>query len=337
MQYEVTAGIYTIWDKADGAPDGSVITEVVAPTHLSVESIIELLPPQRTIGVAVRRDAASGFLTVSGPNSAVNRVLDAIASIDRPAPTISYQLLIVEYHEESALDVDSSISSRLTGPESVQAFVGAIGPLLTLNFDVLSAFGYEFALDLAARLESSKAAVVLDTELQGVAGESVRFESREVQRVWSASADGAGHTPVLQEIGAGLETRITGRIGEENEVIVQVEMVVSRFDGGQRDKASGPNTRERVVATTARGRAGIPIVLSAYMEDGSVRRHIGPPLLSRIPIVRRLFGVREEESATTELGIYLIPRIVGASNGPSLEDELADLFARHVETNDEIE
>jgi len=311
MRFERVDNLYHIWDQGDRVPTGHERTLVIEPRHVPVHSVAELLQPLLTGGTSVRSDTRSGLLIVSGSPAEVSRIVESIALIDRPSPTISYQILIVEYHEESATRVESIIRSGLTRPDSVQAFSGSIGPLLALDFDVLSALGYEFALELAGRLESNRATIVMDTTLHGLSGESVRFENNQIRRVWSADPEGSARPPILREVRAGLETEVTGRVTDPDEIIVSVEAAVSRFDGTTSD-ARIPDSRERVVATTARALSGTPIALSAYVEEASGRSQSGPSLLARIPIIGRLFGASADKSSATELGIYLIPRIEGS-------------------------
>ncbi|MFP4550499.1 MAG: type II secretion system protein GspD [Spirochaetales bacterium] len=337
MQVEIDGGVYYVWDRDDKGQRGRATTTVIEPNHLSVESIAALLPWQLAKQASIRTDFESGLMTVSGPEAVVNQLVDHIAKLDRPSAMITYQLLIVEYYDRAIANVGSTFASQLTGPDSVQAFVGAIGPLLTLDFRVLSAFGYEFALELAAKLESSQARVVMDATLQGIAGQPVRFASQEVRRLVSlvsSGSEGSERTEMIEEVAAGLETEITARVSGDNELLVHVNVSASRFESTEPGSAGAPTSLERLVETTVRGESGVPIALTAYVEEQSGVESTAPPLLSRIPLLRRLVGTSSDGTAAAELGIYVIPRVAETTGIPNMNAELMGLYERHVEAGD---
>ncbi len=272
---------------------------------------------EHTSGNAVAGELAETadprVLLHTGSAEAYERLVELVRRLDRPDPVIRYQLLVVESSQSERIDWEAGISNRLTTTDSRQAFLGSFGAVLGLSFDIVSAFGYEFALRLSASMAGSKAEVLADTTLTATSGTPVEFRNTHTFRYRDASTDPTTgeHTSIgiTRELTSGLLVSITGEAGPGG-----IDVVVSAGLSRQGEAAAGgtnpPTTSERSVETRVRVQPGEPIVLSglASYERGSSSTSM--PLIGRIPILRRIFGAHSMHSETTEMSIFLLPSIV---------------------------
>ena len=279
--------------------------------HLYATDLIEKLPldiPRETLSATTDPH----LLIHSGPSEAHAALIELATLVDRPEPVLRYQLLVVESSTGSTSEWETSISNRVTAPESQQAFLGTLGSVLGLSFDVVSAFGYDFALRMSAAMADASARVLADTVLTATSGSAVEFRNTHTFRYRDASVDPETGEPqshgITRELTSGLVISIEGTLhGERVEVAVSAGLSRRGEDNGS--AANPPTTSERTVRTVVAVRPGEPLMLTGLssLEEGTSKS--GPPLLSRIPILRWFFGSRVRHREGSELAIYLIPTV----------------------------
>ncbi len=299
--------------------------------HVRVETLMKYLPPSTSpAGIVPTGDPTRFFFR--GTPAERTRFLTDLATIDRPLPQIRYQLLVIQYEDGTARDFAFDLSNSLSGPDSVQAFLGSVGSLMSLNFDVIAAFGYQFAARLNAQIANSTATVLVDTTLNALSGQSARFQSTSTYRYRDSIVDpDTGEivpTGVIREITSGLILRIDGWVGGGNLVTMDVSATLSKR-GTDSSDGNPPRTSEKVVETHIRTASGEPVVLSGLVQQEVQRATTETPLLARIPLVGLLFRKLDETLENTELAIYIIPHVEHLASGPQeIGAKLMDLYHR---------
>ncbi len=314
----------------DAAPDSTP----VELEHISVEHLIAHLPPSASESDIAPTGHPRRFFYL-GPESQRHRFLDELREVDRPHPQLRYQLLVIQYQEGSALDYELDLGNSLTNPDSEQAFLGRIGRLLSLDFDVVSTFGYQFAARLSASLSDASAAVVADTTLSALAGESVSFRNTNTYRYRDAVSDPeTGElqpTGVVREISSGLIIEITGCLAGES-VTMDVAATISRRGSDGSGTGNPPPTSEKVVHTQVRARPGEPVILSGLHQREEEESVQTTPILGQLPLVGPLFQGRRATEDATELAVYIIPRVDRDDDETDLDAELMALYEHNFGT-----
>jgi general secretion pathway protein D len=279
--------------------------------HIQVETLMQNLPASAPPGTIIPTGDPGRFF-FRGSAEERSRFLDELEAIDLPLPQVRYQLLVVQYEEGTARDFAFNLSNSVTGPDSAQAFLGNIGNLLSLNFDIIAAFGYQFAARLDAQISDSTATVLVDTTLNALSGQSVRFQSTNTYRyrdtVVDAETNESVATGVVREITSGLVLQIDGWVSGSDSVTMDVSATLSKR-GTDASDGNPPRTSEKVVDTHIRAACGEPVVLSGLIQQEVQKTVSGTPLLARIPLVGLLFQKRHETLENTELAIYIIPTV----------------------------
>ncbi|MFW6293695.1 MAG: hypothetical protein ACOC7V_15420, partial [Spirochaetota bacterium] len=115
-------------------------TRLVVLDHLSVADLLSHLPRSGDASRIVPTSDPHRFF-YAGSSDSHERFMRDIDQIDRPLAQIRYHLLVVQYQRGEGLEFDLDLSNSLTSPDGVQALVGSIGNLLSLDFARLFALG----------------------------------------------------------------------------------------------------------------------------------------------------------------------------------------------------
>ena len=290
-------------------PPGSVMVKL---RYLKSEELLKKLPPS-----VVREDivetADPSVIFVKATADKLAEFQRDLRVIDRPVPQIRYQVLVLQYHAGEALDWNSSVGASPTGPASANSFLGTLGNLLHLSFDIVSTFGLQFAVQLSAQLDTSDVRVLADTALVGLSGQDLEFRNTETFRYQEVEVDEEGNTRftgVTREITSGLIFKIQGWVSGDDMITMNVKATISKRGSAAATTVGAlPTTSENVVNTLARSVSGTPVVIGGLMRQDTDVRVSKVPLLGDIPLLGLLFQSRKESLESSELAVYIVPRL----------------------------
>ena len=280
--------------------------------YLKAEDLLKKLPPSITKEEVVETGDPSVVFLRSSPEKLEDFFRD-LKTLDRPVPQIRYQFLVLQYNEGEGLNWSDSLeaSSDLAGAQN--SFLGTVGKLLNLSFDVISTFGIRFAMQLNFDLSTNQARVLADTTLVGLSGKDINFQNTDTFRYQEVEVDEEGKTHftgVTREITSGLIIKLQGWVSGDGMITMDVKATVSKR-GSQVSSTVGslPPTTENVVNTQARTFSGEPVVIGGLIRQETSIQVSKFPVLSRIPLLGYLFQARKESIENTELAIYIVPRV----------------------------
>jgi general secretion pathway protein D len=120
--------------------------------------------------------------------------------------------------------------------------------------------------------------------------------------------DNASRDQVVQYRDVGTKLTVRPTINQEGYVSLLIQQEISNATGETQFDAPVISTRE--AATQVLVRDGQTIVLGGLSDKQSDRQQGGIPILSGIPILGGFFGRASRRSTTTELYLFLTPRII---------------------------
>lgn len=288
----------------------------VSLNYIRSSQLMEALPPGIPAG-AVVRSPDPRLVFFQGTEDQLAFFRKGLESIDLPTPQIRYQLLLVQYQDTFKLETNPRFGLAPTPAAGSStdpfAFVGKVGRLLDLSFDIVYSFGYTFAMDLTAGLENSTAQVLADTTLTAISGQEVSFRNTNTFRFREneRNPDTNEITPTgpSREIVSGIIFSISGWVSGNNMVTMDISATVSKRGTANSDAGSLPPTSEKVISTHVRTQAGTPVIIGGLVQqevsDGSSRT----PGLGEIPGADLLFSSRLASQENTELVMYIVPYI----------------------------
>ena len=295
-----------------------------------VDDLLKNLPPSVDKGkIAQTTNPSIVFFTGTEEQRKIfQKQLDVI---DRPVPQIKYELLVIQHQEAEGFNREASLSSQ-TLPQYMQstasttttttgttqypqtAFVGSIGKLLNLNFDILSVFGYVFSFNLNLGLSNGTAHVLADTTLNGLSGQEIKFQNTETFRYRDTyiNPDTGKVDPngVVRQITAGLIISINGWVSGDGMITMDVNATISK-QGADTSSTTGtlPPTSEKVVTTHVRTKVGTPVVISGLIQQDKETTIDKTPVLGDLPLIGWLFQKKVESLQSTEMDINILPHI----------------------------
>lgn len=257
--------------------------------------------------------------------------------IDRPVPQIRYELLVVQYQKSSSSEFSFSLKDGINYPGGKSMILGSLGSLIGLNIDVVSSFGYQFAVDLNAKLSDSRARILADTTLNSISGEQTSFRNTNTYRYRDMQIDpDTGKeitTGITREITSGLMININGWISGEGMITMDVKTTISKRGADvSPGTANPPPTSEKIITTHVRTPSGRPVVIGGLFQQENDDTASHTPLLSRIPLVGKLFSSRKDTFEKNEMTVYIVPLIENGEKDKTEPDDMLrnyyDIFFR---------
>ena len=285
-------------------------TVTVKLKYIKAQDLLQKLPPSITKKEIIETSDSSVVFLKTSPEK-LERFYRELELLDQPAPQIRYQVLVIQHQAGEAINWSDSFKATAGGTEN--AFIGTIGSLLSLSFDIVSTFGYQFGVQLSLDLSTNKARVLADTTLIGVSDQEISFQNTETYRYREIEVDEDGNTKytgVTREITSGLIFKIKGWVSGNGMITMDVKATVSkRGTDVSTESGSIPPTSENVINTKIRTLSGKPLVIGGLIrQERSI--HVNKvPILGSIPLLGYLFQSRKELVENSELVIYIVPHV----------------------------
>ncbi len=281
--------------------------------YIRADDLLKNIPPSISKN-NIMKSADPNLVFFKGSEEKLEQFKKDLLFIDKPVPQIKYELLVVQYQQSKNTDYHFSVKGNNSGNESGTTVLGTLGNLINLNIDIVSTFGYGFAVDLNAKLNNSKARIMADTTLNGLTGEEISFRNTNTYRYRDREIDPdtgkLASTGITREITSGLMISINGWVSGDGMITMNVKSTVSKR-GADVSSNSGnpPPTSEKVINTHVRTPSGKPVVIGGLFQQEKDVSYQRTPLLSSIPLIGNIFSSRVETLENTELVIYIVPRI----------------------------
>ncbi len=281
--------------------------------YIRAEDLLKNLPPSVSENDIVK-SADPNMVFFKGSKDKLNRFLKDLEYIDKPIPQIRYELLVVQYQESKNKEFGLTASNEIMQEGAQTSILGTLGNLINLNLDIVTTFGYLFAIDLNAKISDTEARIMADTTLNGLTGEDISFQNTNTYRYRDMEIDPdtgeAQSTGVTREITSGLIISINGWVSGDNMITMDVKSTVSKR-GADVSSSTGnpPPTSEKVISTHVRTPSGKPVIISGLLQQERDVILQKTPILSSIPLLGWLFTSEVETSTNTELIIYIVPYI----------------------------
>lgn len=285
-------------------------SELISLSHVSAQELLAH-PPEPLFGRS-SPGPLENSIYIYGTAQERQELKRYLNYLDRGPQILGYRVLVFETVRHNSSTFTASLGAHALEPAMVHGLDGVISETLGLNFDLISSFGYGFALDLSLQLKHNQARLLMDTTLRGTPGEPMEFNNLSTYRSAYQGADDDSR-PVIEEITSGLSLSITGHVEENAMVRSDVSFSLSRLDG---EPSGGPlSTSERRVETTVRSRSGEPTVVGGLFqwEDGDEGRGL---------------GYSRRESQTSEMRLYMIPMVLDPLDSLDLHHWMGELWSR---------
>jgi len=162
-----------------------------------------------------------------------------------------------------------------------------------------------------ATINNQKAVIKVGTDEFFVTGVTGRTAT-------GGSTTTAASSVELTPFFSGIALDVTPQISRGGDIILHVHPTVSEVQdqtksftvGGEEESLPLAFSSVRQSDSIIRARNGQVVVIGGLMRESSEQKRFGMPGLSRVPLLGRAFGSRQEETVKTELVILLRPIVI---------------------------
>ncbi|MBN2220211.1 MAG: hypothetical protein JW697_08040 [Kosmotogaceae bacterium] len=278
-------------------------TESFKIQYLSVASIKELLPA--IYEQYVKINGTSNMLTITAPENIIERFREDLKKIDIPSKSVKIQIVVTEVSEGVMKELGlESIEYEFDASESFNENWITVLKLALGTFDLETDFFGALLAKIKLLEDDHKAEITADPWIvvNDRMPASLYIGERQV-----VVLEAAGATSRIESIDAGISLEVTPKILNSEEIELTISPKISSFSG---DRLNGLLVRRNELSTTIYARDGQTIMISGITFEKKSEGFRGLPFISKIPLLRYLFGVGTEDDNKRELMIFVTPEIL---------------------------
>jgi general secretion pathway protein D len=261
----------------------------VRPIYLNYITSQELLanPPPLFNRKNLFPGPGESLLFHLGTEKAYREMIMQVGFADKKEPLINYKVLIIRYTRtaDTGKKFQFENSSIARGYRNV--ILGSLGELLSLNFNIITTFGYAFAFSLSSDMAENRASVLADISLTGLSGEKISFTNTDTYRYRDSEIDPDSGKAVIKgvtrELTSGLILDIAGRCHSDDEITLDFSAALSKrgVDLSQRS-GNPPPTSERLLKTKVTVEYGVPVLAGSLYQQEISKASKSAPFLGKL-------------------------------------------------------
>ena len=324
--YYIEDGIYYF-----GATKGGSVASVnIIPLEFrSVEKIVELIPSHLQDGLQIKPFVDLNCVIVSGDQKKASRVRKFLKEIDKRVPLITMEIMIVDVTKsnirEVGLGAGVGTSPRQTsgslspgvnmqlGASSVNKLIQSFNGFGWLNLGKVSS---NFYLDLQMLEENGDIKLQSTPKLSTLNGNEATLKSgetkyyKEIQNTYMGTQN-----PIQSEsyqwksVEANLSIKITPYVSSEQNITMEVDIEQTEFTGEPKDDEP-PASVTRSFKSLVRIGNGEMVLLGGIDRNMSDKTTKGLPFITKVPVLRLIFGNRKNNQVDSKLSVFIKPTII---------------------------
>ncbi|HVT33864.1 MAG TPA: type II secretion system secretin GspD [Rhodanobacteraceae bacterium] len=167
----------------------------------------------------------------------------------------------------------------------------------------------------AKSLAAPSLVVANNQEAQINVGQQIPVVQNYVTGIGLGTANGQAYTPgygSVQYLNTGVTLDVKPRVNPGGLVYLDIQQEVS--NPGNAGANGNPPINQRLIQTQVAVQSGETLLLGGLIQDTTNDNQTGLPLVSKVPILRNLFGSTHNVKHRTELIVLITPRVIRNSD-----------------------
>jgi len=308
-----------------------------------VQQVVQQLTQQGTgVRPVIQPQKAANALVVKATAPVLSVINSIIQSIDKPRAEVIIDVEIMEVSRNRAKELGINLSEYALGftfspevapPNTSGTFPPTQPPPFNLNTISQGVSRNDFYMTVPTaqiRLlqEDTETTILAKSQLRGTEGAALALSLGDEIPVATTTFSGVvpGGIQTVPQTSyqyrrVGVVVTITPRVTYDDEVILD-PLTVERSGLGNNILVAGvslPSFVSRQASTSMRLRDGEPNLLAGLISEADRKTMRGVPGIMDIPILRDLFGYREQTGEDSEVVMIVTPRIL-RSRGLTADD-----------------
>ncbi|MDY6948480.1 MAG: cohesin domain-containing protein [Pseudomonadota bacterium] len=258
-------------------------------------------------------DDKLNLLIMRDSPTAIRLAEKLVALHDVPEPEVMLEVEILEIKRTKLLD----LGVRWPDQATLTPLASSSGDTLTLedlrNLDAASTGVSITPATINANQQHSDANILANPRIRARNREAASILIGErVPNITTTATSTGFISESVTYVDVGLKLNVEPTIYPDNEVAIDVALEVSNIINQLQTKSGSLAYQigTRTASTVLRLRDGENQVLAGLINDEDRRTANGVPLLSRVPLLGRLFGSQADDRSKTEIVLSITPRVV---------------------------
>ncbi len=322
-------GVYLIGHRKD---EILRTTELVQLENRTIESILDFIPSDLKIDVEIREFKELNGFVMSGSRPNVEEIKRFLFAVDKVVPMVRIEVMIIDFNKSHTMSggIDMKLGVGNT-PSTTSGEIGAEGGTATLNSstinNLLSAFsGYglvnlgavqpDFYMTIQALEANGNLKIRSTPMLSTLNGHQATMEIGNTEYYLEVNNSYVGsqnpitnQQQIYKSTSADLTLDILPMVSSDGHVTL--EITVGQSDFTERiSKTAPPGKVTRKFKSMIRVKNGEMILLGGLEEKMTNDSGKGLPFISRIPILKWIFGSRTKVKSQSKLHLLIKPVVI---------------------------
>ncbi len=307
-------------------------SKLITLKNRTIDKVLEYIPAELKVGVDIKTFSDLNGLIVSGSQPRINELESFLRQIDIVVPLVHIEVIIADVRKSNT--ISTGISAGL-GTKPAAAINGTLVPQIDLSLNAaainniisgINGLGVinlgnvtpNFYLSLKALEEQGALKIRSTPQIATLNGHAATLKVGstvyylEVQNNivnTSAVNSSIAQTQNYKELNADLAITINPQVSGDEQITMNIGVAQSSFT--ERIGDTGPPGKlNRDFQSLIRVKNGEMIMLGGLEENSTNNTGRGLPLISRVPVLKWIFGNRTKSKSENKLTIFIKPTII---------------------------
>lgn len=306
-------------------------SKLITVQNRTIEKVLEFIPAELKKGVDIKTFEDLNGLIVSGSQPRINELEAFVRQIDLVVPLVHIEVIIADVRKSNT--ISTGISAGL-GTKPAAATNGGLLPQVDLSVNAtsinnlisginglgvinLGSVTPNFYLTLKAledqgalKLRSTPQIATLNGhEAKLSVGKTEYYLEVSNNLVQSGVTNNVLQSQQYKAINADLSVSIDPQVSGDEQITMTINVKQSSFTERISNTAP-PGTINRDFQSLVRVKNGEMIMLGGLEENSNSSSGHGLPLISRVPVLKWIFGNRTKSKSENKLTIFIKPTII---------------------------
>lgn len=306
-------------------------SKLITLKNRTIDKVLDFIPAELKKGVDIKTFADLNGLIVSGSQPRINELEAFIRQIDLVVPLVHIEVIIADVRKSNTIStgISAGIGAKPAGPTtgtivpqvdlslnatSINNLISGINGLGVIN---LGSVTPNFYLTLKALEEQGALKIRSTPQIATLNGHEAKLKVGSTVyylEVQNNLINNVGNTTVSQSqqyksLDADLSITINPQVSGDEQITMSIGVTQSSFTERISETAP-PGKLNRDFQSLVRVKNGEMIMLGGLEENSTSNSGRGLPLISRIPVLKWIFGNRTRSKTENKLTIFIKPTII---------------------------
>lgn len=306
-------------------------SKLITLKNRTIDKVLDFIPAELKKGVDIKTFPDLNGLIVSGSQPRINELEAFVRQIDLVVPLVHIEVIIADVRKSNTIStgISAGIGAKPAGPTtgtivpqvdlslnatSINNLISGINGLGIIN---LGSVTPNFYLTLKALEEQGALKIRSTPQIATLNGHEAKLKVGSTVyylEVQNNLINNVGNTTVSQSqqyksLDADLSITINPQVSGDEQITMTIGVTQSSFTERISETAP-PGKLNRDFQSLVRVKNGEMIMLGGLEENSTSNSGRGLPLISRIPVLKWIFGNRTRSKTENKLTIFIKPTII---------------------------